>query len=191
MAGTERHGAVPGCGAAPRGCLAGPARGAALEALHAMSPPEWGRVEGSSSSLGVPPPPRARSLTMLDSTLRHCHGNRSFRLCWRCLHQRPQQGRIQPENASPTQASITPRKRRAPAEGGRGSGPPCPCCSQGPAEGTRLWSLHPVLEERLSSSVGSGHRQQAATGSDGQLLTSCRAGGPRRSGERHRQWSQH
>lgn len=146
-----------------------------------MSPPERGPVEGSSSSLGVPPPPHARSLTMLDSTLRHCHGNRSFRLCWRCLHQRPQQGRIQPENASPTQASITPRKRGAPAGGDGGLALPSCAAARVPQRGLR--SPHPALEERLPSSAGSGHGQQAATGSDGRR----RAAAHRLRGWKHRE----
>lgn len=61
-----------------------------------------------------------------------------------------------------------PQEETSPSRGeGRGSGPPQLCCSQGPTEGTQLRSPHPALEERLSSSVGSGHGQQAATGSDG------------------------
>lgn len=172
MAGTGLRGAVPERGAAPRGCLAGPARGAAPEAPHAMSPPERGPVEGSSSSLGVPPPPHARSLTMLDSTLRHCHGNRSFRLCWRCLHQRPQQGRIQPENASPTQASSPPGRDEPQPGGGtgvwpspavlqpgshRGDSAPVPAPRAGRAAvqlcGLRAWA------------AGSDGQRRAATGS--------------------------
>lgn len=181
MAGTGRRGAVPGRGAAPRGCLVWLAHGTAPEVPHAMSPLERGPAEGSSSSLGVPPPPPARSLTMLVSTLRHCHGNPSSRLCWRCLHQRPQQGRIPPKNASPTQASIT--QGEGSPSWGQGSGPLPARCS-----GDSALVPAPTLKEWLSSSVGQGTGGEGWRGAAAHRL---QAGSTRRSSEWPQRWPQH
>lgn len=120
--------------------------------------------------------------------------------CWRCLHQRPQQGRIQTENASPTQASITRRKKR-PQPGGPGCAPsrgttagPCrtaavglgpspwaPCWGSGRAA-PRAWLGAPAATGGCSPAMGlgaleavSGTRGGPGTGSQASAFPTAHA----------------
>ena len=133
-----------GRAAAPRGARGGrwgsPGRAGRPRALHA---PTHGAGTRGKLLLSARRLLLARAVTIpdsvLDSTLRHCHGNRSSGLVL-APHQRPQPGRIQGENTASRRA---PRLRH-PQNRGPGCGDGCGPSRRAAAGGqrgapARLW----------------------------------------------------